>query len=135
MKLLPDTNTLNYLLKGQPSVVNRMDEMVQRGADFLLSSVVHYELTRYLDLKGAHSRKRAYDRLTSSWKRCYLGFDDWSAAAQLWAERHRIGRAISDLDLFLTILARREDAVIVTSNTRHFEDLGVALEDWTLPSS
>jgi predicted nucleic acid-binding protein len=132
MRLLLDTNTLNYLLKGRPPLLERMAERAQEGADFLLAAIVHYELRRYLDLKGAHRLARAYEVLMASWQRLDLDFSDWDAAAQLWAERHRAGRAVSDLDLLLAILARREGAVIVTSNTRHFEGLGVALEDWTL---
>jgi len=111
-----------------------MEEGVRQGADFLLASIVHYELTRYLNLKGAHRLTRAYEDLTGSWQRLEVGFADWDAAAQLWAERHRAGKAISDIDLVLAILGRREGAVIVTSNTRHFEGLGVAVEDWSVPS-
>jgi predicted nucleic acid-binding protein len=131
MRLLLDTNTLSYLLKGRPPLLERMAERARQEADFLLASVVHYELTRYLDLKGARRLARAYESLTGSWQRLDLGFSDWQAAAQLWAERHRVGKGVADLDLLLAILARREGAVIVTSNTRHFEGLGVATEDWT----
>lgn len=135
MRLLLDTNTLNYLLKGRTSVLDRMSERVEEKADFLLAPIVHYELKRYLDLKGAHRLVRSYETLTASWPRLDLHFSDWEAAAQLWAERHRAGKAVSDLDLLLAILAQREGAVVVTTNTRHFEGLGVAMEDWTLPRS
>jgi predicted nucleic acid-binding protein len=133
MRLLLDTNTLSYLLKGQKPVLERMERAARQGADFLLAPIVHFELTRYLSLKGAHRLERVYRELTASWPRLEVGFSDWEAAAQLWAERHRAGRAISDLDLLLSILARREQAVIVTSNLRHFEELGVGLEDWIAP--
>ena len=64
MRLLPDTNTLNYLLKGFQNVRGRFDEAVDRGDQFLLGSVVHYELTRYLHLKGSHRMMRAYEEIT-----------------------------------------------------------------------
>lgn len=134
MKLLLDTNILNYLLKGQQQVIDRMDAAVERGDLFLLSPVVHYELTRYLDLKGAHRLMRAYERLTASWRRCDFGFEDWSAAARLWAERHRTGRAVSDFDLLLATLSLQEGAVIVTANVKHFEGFGLTIEDWTAPA-
>ena len=134
MRLLPDTNTLSYLLKGRQPVLERFEEAVGKGALFLLSPVVHYELTRYLKLKGAHRMLRAYEEITVSWQRSSLSFKDWEDAAQVWADRHRLGRSISDLDLFLAILARREGAVLVTSNVRHFEGLGIPLEDWTIPA-
>jgi tRNA(fMet)-specific endonuclease VapC len=134
MRLLLDTNTLSYFLKGHRQVRERLQEAVDKDFLFLLSSVVHYELRRYLNLKGAHRLLRAYEETTASWTRCSLSFDDWEEASRVWAERHRLGRSIADLDLFLAVLARREKAVLVTSNTRHFEGLGIPCEDWMSPA-
>lgn len=130
MRLLPDTNTLNYLLKGRQKVRDRFDEAVDRADQFLLGSVVHYELTRYLNLKGSHRLMRTYEEITASWLRCSLSYEDWNEAARVWADRHRLGRSIADLDLFLAVLARRESAVLVTSNVAHFEGLDIPIEDW-----
>ena len=129
--LLLDTNTLSFILKRRPLVLAHLDEAILQGRSFLLASVVHYEISRYLDLKGARRMSGLYEELVRSWRRCDLHFEDWSAAAKLWAERHRIGKSISDLDLLLAVLARKHEAALVTSNTRHFEDLGLSLEDWT----
>jgi|SRR6185295_4577099 len=131
MRLLPDTNTLNYILKGIPSVRGRFEAALARGSHFILGSVAHYEVKRYLILKGSHRLLRAYEKMTASWPRYHLSFEDWEEAAQVWADRHRFGRSIADLDLFLAVLARRERAVLVTSNVKHFEGLGLPLEDWT----
>ncbi len=131
-KLLLDTNTLNYLLKGIAPVADRLEEADAEGASFLLATPAHYELTRYLDLKGAHRLRRIYLQITSSWQRCNLSFEDWSMAAQLWAERHKSGKSISDMDLLLATLALREGAVLVTANVRHFDGLSVAVENWTV---
>jgi len=131
--LLLDTNTLNYILKGREQVLDRLDDAIRNGSSFLLGSVVHFELTRYLRLKGARRMMRVYERLVSPWRRCDLTFEDWTAAAALWAERSRADRSLSDLDLLLTVLARREQAVLVTSNTRHFEGFGLPLENWDGP--
>jgi predicted nucleic acid-binding protein len=90
-------------------------------------------VTRYLDLKGARRLTQLYQGLVDGWQRCDLTFDDWTEAARLWAERHRLGRSVSDFDLLLAVLARKQEAILVTSNTRHFEGLGIPLQDWTSP--
>ncbi|MFL6202730.1 MAG: PIN domain-containing protein [Thermoanaerobaculia bacterium] len=133
MDLLPDTNTLSYILRGRQPVLNRFEEAVRQGSSFLLASVAHYELQRYLELKGAGRLQKLYESLVARWQRCNLDLDDWDEAARLWAERHRTGRSISDLDLLLAILARKHQAVLVTSNTKHFEGLDIPLADWSLP--
>jgi predicted nucleic acid-binding protein len=131
MGLLLDTNTLSYLIRGRQPVLDRFEESVRQGNTFLLSSVAHYELQRYLDLKGSSRLSGRYETLVARWQRCNLLFEDWNQAALLWAERHRAGRSIADLDLLLAVLALKHDAVLVTSNTRHFEGLNISLIDWT----
>jgi predicted nucleic acid-binding protein len=130
--LLLDTNTLSYILKNVPPVSAKLDEAVRQEKSFLLASVAHYELTRYLHLKGAHRLLRLYQQLTATWQRCEPSFEDWDEAARLWAERHRAGQGISDPDLLLATLARKWNATLVTTNTRHFTGLGITLEDWTV---
>ncbi len=48
--LLLDTNTLSYILKDLSPVSANLAESVRQGREFLLASVAHYELTRYLRL-------------------------------------------------------------------------------------
>jgi tRNA(fMet)-specific endonuclease VapC len=133
--LLLDTNTLNYILKERQPAVDRLRRAKEEGSRFLLASVAHHELTRYLELKGAHRLMRLYQRMVEPWLRCDLSFEDWDSASALWAEIHRRGRSISDLDLLLAVLARKHGAVLVTSNTQHFENIGLTLEDWTRPAA
>ncbi len=133
MDLLLDTNTLSYIIRGRQPVLDRFEESARQGNTFLLSSVAHYELQRYLDLKGSSRLMRRYQDLVARWQRCNLLFEDWNHAASLWAEHHRAGRSIADLDLLLAVLALKHDAMLVTSNTRHFEGLDIPLADWSLP--
>jgi tRNA(fMet)-specific endonuclease VapC len=132
-ELLLDTNTLNYILKERQPAVDRLRKAREEESQFLLASPVHCELMRYLELKGAYRLVRLYRRLVDPWLRCNLSFEDWDAASRLWAELHRAGRSISDFDLLLATLARKHSAILVTSNTPHFEALGIVLEDWTRP--
>lgn len=131
MSLLLDTNTINYILRGRQGVVDRLEKAEQREERFLLASVVDYELTRYLLLKETRRLLRVYEKLTRGWERCNPESEDWASAADLWAERNRIGRTVSDFDLLIAVLARRRQATLVTSNRRHFEGLGLSLETWT----
>jgi tRNA(fMet)-specific endonuclease VapC len=131
--LLLDTNTLNYILRKRPPVLQRLAEARKEGCRFLLAPIAHYELTRYLRLKQADRLLRLYSRLVNSWLPCEMSFEDWSSAALLWADLHRAGKSASDLDLLLATLARKHGAVLVTSNIRHFEGLRLLLEDWTKP--
>lgn len=130
MIYLLDTNTLNYVLKKVPAVVDRFAAAVAVGADFVLCPVVHYEATRYYKLKNAARLLREYQTLVSDWTWQELAGPDWDTAADLWARRHRAGSPIEDADLLIAVTALKTGAILVTNNPAHFQDLGVALENW-----
>jgi predicted nucleic acid-binding protein len=129
---LLDADTLNYVLKGLPQVTQRLRQATAAGADFVLSLVVHYQITRYLKLKGATRVQQFYASLVSGWSPAGLDATDWDTAADLWAQRHREGKPIQDADLLIAVIALKAGATLVTNNTRHFEGLGLTVENWTL---
>jgi tRNA(fMet)-specific endonuclease VapC len=131
---LPDTDIVNFLVKGNRPVEERFQREVDAGADLALSVIVHYEVTRYYTLKGAVRARRSYEALVSDWAVVDLFDADWALAADLWAARHRAGSPITDMDLLVAVTALKVGAVLVTNNTRHFGDLGLTLENWWSPS-
>ncbi len=81
-------------------------------------------------LVGSTRLKRAYDLLVADWTWLDLVREDRDTAAGLWARRHAAGRPIEDSDLLIATGALRADATLVTNNQRHYEDLGVPLDNW-----
>ena len=130
MRLLPDTNIVNYVLKAIPGVRERLEESITGGDEIMLCPPVHFEMVRYLLLKGASRVLRGYEALTARWTWSDLSRSDWEEAARIWSQCHRKGLAVSDFDVLIGTMAMRRDAVVVTHDTRHFESLGVPTVDW-----
>ena len=134
MVYLLDTNTLNYVLKGVTPVLDQFEAAVaDAGARFVLSPVVHYEVERYLKLKNSTRLLRDYHTLVDVWEVIRFTTKDWETASDLWAERHRAGTPITDADLLIAVSALKTEAILVTNNAGHFQDLGLALENWAAP--
>jgi tRNA(fMet)-specific endonuclease VapC len=131
MRLLIDTNIITYFLRERELVLSRFTEALKADNVFVSSDVVDYEIRRYLVLKNATRQLARYEALSRDWLPVSLTRDDWRTAAKLWAELHRAGRSIEDRDLLIAISALKEQALVVTNNTRHFEGLGVPLADWS----
>ncbi len=130
MRLLLDSNIITYILQERAPVLSRFTEALEANAVFLSSDVVEYEIRRYLLLKGANRRLRQYEDLMRDWFPVSLTRSDWTAAAELWSRLHREGRSIDDRDLLIAISARKEQATLVTNNTRHFNHVDVPLLNW-----
>lgn len=134
MTWLLDTNIISFLLRGRPEVQARYHAAKIAGdTGFVLSPVVDYEIRRYLLLKGATRNLTQYEALIATWDKTLFDQTHWQLAANLWAERHRVGRPMEDADLLIAVTAIQQEAVLVTNNTLHFKALGLPLADWSSP--
>jgi predicted nucleic acid-binding protein len=113
-----------------PEVVERHAQAEAEGAELVLCPVVAYEIRRGLEHRSAARQQEDFAVIERHWERDDLVRQDWALAAKLWARRASEGRPTSDADLLIAAHAARLGATIVTSNVRHFEGLGVAVEDW-----
>ena len=111
-------------------MLDRYELQVAAGDEFVLCPVVHFEVTRNLKLKKATRMLRNYERLTGDWRSVSLDLVDWETAADLWANRHAVGKAIADADLLIAVCALKAGATLVSNNTKHFSALGLNLENW-----
>ena len=130
MSFVLDADIVNYLIKGVQSVRMRYQEAVSGGADFILCPIVHYQVSRFLKLKNATRLLGGYTSMVANWFPVLIDGQDWETAADIWAERHRIGKPIQDADLLIAVTALKAGATLVTNNTRHFEGPGLMLENW-----
>lgn len=130
MKLLLDSNTVNYLLRSREPASTQFVRAVEEGHTFFSCDVVEYELRRYLLLKEATRQLQRYEALLQHWMPLSLNRDDWHRAAELWADLHRRGTSIEDRDLLIATAALKVEATLVTSNVRHFAPLNLAVVDW-----
>lgn len=66
----------------------------------------------------------------------YLAIESFDLAAaeefgRIQAELKQMGRPTGEIDAFIAAVARSRQSVLVTNNTRHFENIaGLQLEDW-----
>jgi predicted nucleic acid-binding protein len=113
---------VNYAIKQRAPVASRVSAAMAARDTFVLSPVVHYELTRHLKLRGARRLMRAYQTLVATWQPCDIVGSDWDLAADLWEQRHRAGAPINDADLLIAVSAIKTRSVLVTNNVSHSRD-------------
>ncbi len=127
---LLDTNILSALLRKEASTLQRFRQAVANDDVLLLSGVVHYEVKRGLLKRDAQKQMATFEYLSNQLAWCDVIQEDWDSAAQMWAERIKVGRPIQDADLLIAMQAKRLGAILVTDNERDFDGLGVQVENW-----
>ena len=127
---LLDTNTVIFYLKGQQSVVSRLQASSRR--ELAIPSVVAYEI-EYGTLKIGSRRRRAlaFELLAAL---VQVPFDHQAAreSARIRIDLEARGLVIGPVDLLIAGTAVSRRAVLVTSNTKEFSRVkGLRLSDWT----
>ena len=133
-KYLLDTNIVSYFLRGyEPKLVDRMQHALE--AETAAISVVTRAELRYGQalMVAGDKRKRSIDLLLGQ-----LSALPWTAqAADIYGEiksRNKAqGTPNGDMDTLIAAHALTEKLMLVTHNTRHFENVpGLTLQDWLL---
>jgi predicted nucleic acid-binding protein len=131
-----DTNVLSALMRTRPdvAVVRWLDR--QPADSIWITSVTVFEARFGLALLPEGKRRlgleRAFERVVEDdLANRVLYFDSVAAAAaaQLAAERQRVGRVVDLRDTLIAGIAQARRATIATRNTKHFEGLDVPIVD------
>jgi predicted nucleic acid-binding protein len=132
--MILDTNVLSALMQRQPDpeIVAWLDE--QPAESIWISSITVFEARYGLALITSGRRKKAlqerFEQLLHDDLENRVALFDTNAAtqaAQLAAERKARGRPIDMRDTFIAGIALARRATLATRNTRHFDDLSVAV--------
>jgi hypothetical protein len=131
-----DTNVLSALMRTSPdvAVVRWLDR--QPADSIWITSVTLFEVRFGLALLLPGRRRlgleRAFEQVVEDdLANRVLDFDSLAAAsaAQLAADRQRVGRAVDLRDTLIAGIAQARRATISTRNPRHFEGVDVPVVD------
>jgi predicted nucleic acid-binding protein len=127
-----DTNVISDLIQGVHTVTHTLTAKLQADNQCLLCWPVYYEVLRGL-IKANASRKVQVFHLEIVPNLGWMDLisQDWLLAAQFWANAHREGRQMSDVDLLVASMARRLDASVISAD-EDFAALPVKRENWRL---
>jgi len=128
--ILLDTNICIHIINARPAAV--LDRFRQyRMGEIGVSSVVAAELAYGVVKSGSSRNRQALEMFLAPL--IILPFDEaviW-AYGELRAELERRGTPIGSLDTMIAAHAIRQQALLVTNNTREFARVpGLRLENW-----
>ena len=136
-----DTDTYSNFLRGNALIRQRVSQ-VPRGSVYLCAITPEEVLRGRLDyinqLRSQQPSKlpAAYDLLLDVVRdlnrASILRYDD--DAAQIFSSFPASVKRIGSQDCRIAAVALANGFTVVTSNTVHFAKIGVATEDWNLPS-
>lgn len=129
---LLDTDTVIYLLKGHPAVVENLKNHLHEPIKI---SVITYMELQY----GAYKSQRVAANLAKikslgqSIEVATITMVVAEIFGMLKADLEKVGIRLDDFDLAIAACALANNLILVTNNTKHFERIeGLKLENWTI---
>ena len=126
-----DTNILIFAIKHPESdVVDRIIQNAKAG-NICISSVTYGELeVGILKSRQPEKNRKAVESVLSGIPT--IAYDRFAAAdyARLRTMLERAGTPLDDPDLMIGGCALASECILVTNNRRHFERMGIQIEDW-----
>ena len=132
IRYLLDTNIVSYYLRRVSPVLEERVNDALRQRSIAISVITRAEL-RYgqTGMVSADRRRPLIDSFLLRLPSVEWGCD---AADRYGALRHTLktqGTPIGDMDTLIAAHAQAEELILVTHNTRHFDQVpGLTLEDW-----
>ena len=132
MSYLLDTNIVSGIIKKNPRINVKLEEVRFEGAQLFISCITYYEVKRGLLYLNATRQFSDFNRLCSSTLEVVF-LDDIQIiekASEIHADLKRRGRPIQDADILIAATAITRGLVLVSNDSDMLRVSDLALENW-----
>jgi tRNA(fMet)-specific endonuclease VapC len=127
-----DTDILSEFLRGNPKVIEKVDEHLKNFGFISLSIITYYEILNGLLYKDARKQLTRFEEFAELNKVIPLTQRMAKAAAIIQADLRKKGTEIGHTDTLIAGIALSSDLQLVTNNTIHFKRIkGLDIANWT----
>ncbi len=128
-----DSNIISYLLKKDQKTQNNFLQAVNNGHEYIIPPMVYYEVKRWLLIKNAAVQLSEFEKLCRYTVKVVMDEFAWEKAIEISVNLTRKGKPIDDVDILIAAYCITNDYVLVTNNTRHFEEIdGLQHTNWKI---
>ena len=141
-KYLLDSNIVTCILRKKNEadlrIIRKFQDVLRTNARILVCPMVFYEVARGLYHKNARKQLGALAVFVDKFVWCEFDSETWYKGAQLWANCRRDGTPTGhglDKDVLIAAQVCKQNAILVTNNTKHFKRFGITFENWQTQTS
>jgi tRNA(fMet)-specific endonuclease VapC len=124
-----DTDILSEFLRGNPKVIDKVDEHLKEYGFISLSIITYYEILNGLFYKDARKQLKRFEDFVGLNRVIPLTLHMAKTAAIIQADLRKKGIEIGHTDTLIAGIALTSELQLVTNNTDHFnriKGLGIA---------
>lgn len=128
---LIDTNIVSAFMRGNPQVIRKTEEYLEKHDTLTISIITYYEILRGMKVLSNETKIKAFQEFMSSCNIEEIDLLIAEKAADIYDELRRTGKLVEDADILIAATAMKHGMVVVTDNTEHFKRIrGLKVENW-----
>ncbi len=130
-KALIDTNIISAFMRGDTAVIHKTEKYLRFHRTLSVSVITYYELIRGLKALSNINKLNAFKKFMSSCE--ILDLDSLTAekAAEIYDALKKKNTLIEDADILIAATAIKNELVVITDNTRHFDRIdNLEISNW-----
>jgi predicted nucleic acid-binding protein len=118
-----DTNIISYYLKKNQEIIEKVDIETNNHNRIIILPIVYFEIKRWLLLNNAMIKLAAFDKLCSHSDMGIIDKEILEIAISLYIDLRKRGLTIEDADILIAAYCIKNDCILATNNTKHFENI------------
>ena len=123
MSFFLDTNIISYYLAADAKVKEKVVETIYKDGGISTTQINVYEILRGLRWRNNKRKEELFKNLL---KDVYVFMLDDKAidiASSIYADLRKSGKTIEDTDVLIAAITIRNDGILVSNNTKHYEGI------------
>jgi len=125
-----DTNIISYYLKGNTNLIDRVNNAVKNG-DIIIPPIVYFEIKKWLLKNKSIKKLEAFDVLLAKYGVDVISKKTIDVSLSIYLDLQSRRITVDDADIFIAGYCIQHGYILVTNNTRHFENItNLKIENW-----
>jgi tRNA(fMet)-specific endonuclease VapC len=116
-----DTNIISYLLKGNKSLSDKLNEKIKQGNSIIINLITYYEICRGLIAINNKDKLDKFIKICNIFGIAPITETTFYRAAEIYASLKQEGNLIDDADILIAAICLEQDFILITNNEKHFQ--------------
>jgi tRNA(fMet)-specific endonuclease VapC len=130
-RVLIDTDILTYFLKGDPEVIQNLNNYLDYYDVLEINLITYYEILSGLSAKNAFKQISIFEDFVSENIILPLTEKSVKISAEIYGTLRKSGNKLDDIDVLIAGIAIENDMTLITNNVKHFSRIpGLKIENW-----
>ena len=126
-----DTDIMSYYFNGNIGIKEKLIETIENENNICTTVINIYEILKGLKWKNNQKKEKQFREFLGDITVFTIDDDVIDIASDLFSKLRQTGKIIGDADILIAAIVIRNDGVLVSNNTKHYEGLEkLKLTNW-----